>query len=40
MRSSGEIEEETQDLLEPEFLASMKEELQGLRDTLTFPPKD
>jgi DNA-binding transcriptional MerR regulator len=40
MRSSGEMEEEKQDLLAPEFLASMKEELQGLRDILTFPPAD
>lgn len=40
MRSSGEMEEETQDVLEPEFLASMKEELQGLRNTLTFPSGD
>jgi DNA-binding transcriptional MerR regulator len=35
MRKSGELKEERMDLLEPEFLAGMKEELQVLRDVLT-----
>ena len=35
MRKSGELKEDRQDLLEPEFLAGMKAELQVLRDVLT-----
>ena len=35
MRSTGELDEERQDVLEPEFLAGMKAELQELRDVLT-----
>lgn len=35
MRKSGEIEEERQEVLEPEFLASMKTELQELLAVLT-----
>lgn len=35
MRSSGEIEEERQDVLEPEVLAGMKAELQALLEILT-----
>jgi len=35
MRSSGEIEEERQDVLEPEVLAGMKAELHSLLDILT-----
>ena len=35
MRSSGEIEEERQDVLEPEVLSGMKTELQTLLDLLT-----
>jgi len=35
MRSSGEIEEERQDVLEPEVLSGMKAELQSLLDILT-----
>jgi DNA-binding transcriptional MerR regulator len=35
MRKSGELKEERMELLEPEFLAGMKEELRVLRDVLT-----
>ena len=35
MRSSGEIEEERQDVLEPEVLSGMKAELQSLLQILT-----
>ena len=35
MRSSGELDEERQDVLEPEFLAGMKAELETLKDVLT-----
>ena len=35
MRKSGELKEERMEVLEPEFLAGMKEELQVLRDVLT-----
>ena len=35
MRKAGELEEERQDVLEPEFLASMKAELEELREVLT-----
>ncbi len=35
MRSSGEIEGERQEVLEPEVLSGMKVELQALLDTLT-----
>lgn len=43
MRSSGEIEEERQEVLEPEFLSGMKSELQELLRILTpgerWPPE-
>ena len=35
MRKSGELKEDRHELLEPEFLAGMKAELQVLRDVLT-----
>jgi len=35
MRKSGELEEERQDVLEPEVLSGMKAELEALRDVLT-----
>ena len=35
MRKSGELKEERMEVLEPEFLTGMKEELQVLRDVLT-----
>ncbi len=35
MRRAGELEEERQDVLEPEFLASIKTELEELRRVLT-----
>lgn len=37
MRKEGELEEERQDVLEPEFLARMKADLQDLREILTPP---
>ena len=37
MRKSGELEEERQDVLEPEFLSGMKSELERLRTVLTPP---
>ncbi len=37
MRRAGELEEERQDVLEPEFLASMKSDLEEIRSVLTFP---
>ncbi len=40
MRKKGDLEEERQDVLEPEVLASMKEELVQLKDLLTPPPPD
>jgi DNA-binding transcriptional MerR regulator len=35
MRKAGELEEARQDVLEPEFLAGMKAELEELREVLT-----
>ena len=35
MRKAGELEEARQDVLEPEFLAGMKAELEELRELLT-----
>jgi DNA-binding transcriptional MerR regulator len=35
MRTAGELEEERQDVLEPEVLAGMKAELEELREILT-----
>ena len=35
MRTAGELEEERQDILEPEVLSGMKAELEVLRDVLT-----
>jgi DNA-binding transcriptional MerR regulator len=35
LRSEGALEEERQDVLNPELLAHMKEELEALRDILT-----
>ncbi|HIF07647.1 MAG TPA: MerR family transcriptional regulator [Gemmatimonadetes bacterium] len=35
MRKAGELEEERQDVLEPEFLAGMKAALEELREVLT-----
>jgi len=39
MRKEGGLEEERQDVLEPEFLARMKADLQELRETLTPPER-
>ena len=39
MRESGELEEERQDVLEPEFLSAMKAELRALLDVLTLPER-
>ncbi|MEQ9399390.1 MAG: MerR family transcriptional regulator [Longimicrobiales bacterium] len=39
MRKAGELEEERQDVLEPEFLAGMKADLQELRDLLSPEPE-
>jgi DNA-binding transcriptional MerR regulator len=39
MKSTGEIVEERQDVLEPEFLQGMKDELRALQKLLT-PPED
>ena len=39
MRRAGEIKEERQDVLEPEFLAGMKSELQDLLEVLTPPDR-
>ena len=40
MRRSGELEEERNEVLEPEFLSSMKKELLELQDILTPPSAD
>jgi DNA-binding transcriptional MerR regulator len=40
MRRAGELEEERQGVLEPEFLTVMKGELQGLLEILTLPADD
>ena len=40
MRKTGDLEEERQDVLEPELLASMKVELLQLKEILTPPPPD
>jgi len=37
MRSEGALEEERQDVLQPEFLANMKSELRDLLDILSYP---
>lgn len=37
MRQAGELAEERQVVLDPEFLSIMKEELQGLQAILTLP---
>ncbi|MEQ9570269.1 MAG: MerR family transcriptional regulator [Longimicrobiales bacterium] len=37
MRQAGELAEERQVILDPEFLSIMKEELQGLQAILTIP---
>lgn len=37
MRESGELDEESQTVLDPEFLAAMKEELRALKRVLTLP---
>ncbi len=37
MRQDGELAEERQVILDPEFLSIMKEELQGLQAILTLP---
>lgn len=39
LRSEGQLEEERHDVLSPEVLAAMKEELQSLLDLLTLPPR-
>jgi DNA-binding transcriptional MerR regulator len=39
MRRKGELAEGQQEVLEPEFLASMKEELERLAEILTVPPQ-
>jgi hypothetical protein len=35
MRKEGELKEESQDVLGPEFLTRMKDDLEALRDLLT-----
>lgn len=40
MRQDGELAEERQVILDPEFLSIMKEELQGLKEILTRPGPD
>ena len=35
MRRDGELEEERQEVLAPEFLSSMKQDLEALRDLFT-----
>lgn len=40
MRKTGDLEEERQDVLEPEVLASMRDELLELKDILTLPSPD
>jgi DNA-binding transcriptional MerR regulator len=35
MRKEGELEDERQDVLSPEFLSGMKDDLEALRDLLT-----
>lgn len=40
MRQAGELDEESQTVLEPEFLATMKEELRELQRILTAPAPD
>ena len=40
MRKEGELEEERQDVLEPEFLTRMKADLRELRDILTAPERE
>lgn len=40
MRREGDLEEERQVVLEPEFLATMKSELQSLMELLTVPPAE
>lgn len=39
MRKEGELEEERQDVLEPEVLSGLKSELQDLLKVLTVPPR-
>jgi len=39
MRREGELVEGQQEILGPEFLAGMKEELQGLAEVLTLPDR-
>lgn len=39
MRSEGEIEEERQEVLEPEMLSGLKAELKDLLKVLTVPPR-
>lgn len=39
LRREGELEEERQDVLSPEVLASMKEELESLLRVLELPPE-
>lgn len=38
MRSSGELAESRQEVVTPEFLSGLKEELHSLRNLLTVPP--
>lgn len=38
MRKAGELAEERQEVLEPEVLSGLKEELQALREILSPPP--
>ncbi len=40
LRREGDLEEERQVVLEPEFLATMKSELQSLMELLTVPPAE
>lgn len=39
MRKDGELQEERQDVLEPEVLSGLKSELQDLLKVLTVPPR-
>lgn len=40
MRKDGELEEERQEVLQPEFLTRMKAELREIREVLTPPEKE
>ena len=38
MRAVGQLAEERQEVMKPELLATMREELEGLLEVLTLPP--